>query len=254
MKTARAEPSTKTRRAAVMGRGNPEAKLEKFKTRRSAPKKVAPAKAAPIKHALEPRGVKASKRVATKNAAKPAPAAWLKTLERWLNDTKFALESPHANTLEQLGARASLNDALLYVAVSALFTGWFTVRGGLPGVVVTALLGIAAFALLVGGAHLYAVRQGDRAKPDALAYASALYWAPLAPFTALVPLVFGAAWIPAAVLVQVFASALYMQRVLNGTRWLSYSQQWNALTVGLGAACVGVLTLSFVLVPFVLRR
>jgi hypothetical protein len=229
-----------------MGRGNPQAKLEKFKKKRKTQRVQPVLASSPARRPI------AVKRAQPRAAPRPNPA--LRRVRGWLEDTRLALESPHANTLERLGKRGKLTDAFGYVALSAVLTGVLALRAGALASLFLAVLIVAAFAVFVYSAHWSALRQGGTGKLEGLAYASALYWAILAPFTALVPFVFGAAWIPAAVLIQIFASVAYMLHVLNGTLWVNYTQQWNALSTAIAAASVGVLLLSFALLPPLLRH
>jgi hypothetical protein len=176
-----------------------------------------------------------------------------KTLTSWIDDTKLALESPHANTLEHLGARGGWRDALGYVAVSATLTALLTVRTGWKGMIAMLVLTVLSYAIFVYATHFAVTKQDGDGKLESVAYATALFWAPLAPFTALLPFIFGAAWIPAAILVQILSTFVYALRVLNGTVWLSYNGQMNALTAGIAASSLSVLVLGFTVFSPLLR-
>ncbi len=295
-------PEERGGKSPVMGRGDIQKKLAKFKNPKSRKPALRPAHLAPekppaaTKPASSKRSDKASERheppvsslarakpalpaqqssaqaiqrASGSNSSKPSNSASpkrpsaksvpsrrgapstapalppLKLLQGWLDDTKLALESPHANTLEQLGARGSLGSALGYVAVSATLTALLVFRIGWKGMLATLLLSLLAYASFVFVTYVAALRQDGDGKLESFGYAVALFWAPLAPFTALLPFIFGAAWIPAAALVQIFTTVFYALRVLNGTVWLSFSGQWNALTAGIAASSLLVLVSAF---------
>jgi hypothetical protein len=131
-----------------------------------------------------------------------------KTVRRWLDDTKLALESPDAHTLERLGARGSWRDALGYVGLSAGLTALLAFRTGWRGVIAVWLLTMISYAVFVWVTHYAVTRQNGDGKLENVAYATALFWAVVAPFTALIPFVLGSGWIPAAILAQIFAVRL----------------------------------------------
>jgi hypothetical protein len=176
-----------------------------------------------------------------------------KRVRRWLDDTKLALESPHPNTLEQLSARGTWTDAFGYVSLSALLTALLVFRTGWHGMLATFILTILAYAIFVVVTYIAALRQDGDGQLEGIAYATALFWAVVAPFTALLPFIFGGAWIPAAILVQAFTASTYALRVLNGTVWMNYNAQWNAMTAGIAAASASVLLISFTLFAPLLR-
>jgi hypothetical protein len=194
------------------------------------------------------------KSVARSRARSASPISGIqKTVRRWLDDTKLALESPDAHTLERLGARGSWRDALGYVGSSAALTALLAFRTGWRGVVAVWLLTMISYAVFVWVTHYAVTRQNGDGKLQNVAYATALFWAVVAPFTALIPFVLGSGWIPAAILAQIFATSLYALRVLNGTVWLSYNGQWNALTAGIAASSSAVLLMGFTLFTPLLR-
>ena len=174
-------------------------------------------------------------------------------MRRWLDDTKLALESPHPNTLEQLSARGTWTDAFGYVALSAFLTALMGFRTGWHGMLAIFVLTILAYGVFVVVTYIAALRQDGDGQLEGIAYATALFWAVVAPFTALLPFVFGGAWIPAAILVQAFTASTYALRVLNGTVWMNYNAQWNAMTAGIAAASITVLLISFTLFAPLLR-
>jgi hypothetical protein len=176
-----------------------------------------------------------------------------KRVRRWIDDTKLALESPHPNTLEQLSARGTWTDAFGYVCLSAFLTALLVFRTGWHGMLAMFVLTILAYAVFVVVTYIAALRQDGDGQLEGIAYATALFWSVVAPFTALVPFIFGGAWIPAAILVQAFTASTYALRVLNGTVWMNYNAQWNAMTAGIAAASASVLLISFTLFAPLLR-
>jgi hypothetical protein len=111
------------------------------------------------------------------------------SISEMISQSRTVLTNPSVATFQRFRGRGSLRDAIIYIAIAAAITGVFGLFEGFTGFlsnIVFTLLGFLLFTYLV---HWLGTRRGGSGSMDDVAYAFALFWAPLSVLISLVSVV-----------------------------------------------------------------
>jgi hypothetical protein len=155
-------------------------------------------------------------------------------ISEMLSQSRTVITQPSVSSFEKYEKQGGLQDALIYMVISAGITGLLGLGNGLGGLVagvLSTLLGFLIFTYLV---FWIGKQQGGTGTLDEVAYTFALFWAPLSVLGALAGLillitVIGIVFIPilgiAILAANIYFSYLAVQSSMNmptgGKTWLT---------------------------------